>query len=87
MDYIWLLVLAGGAALLGVVLLFGMFSRQPRKAAGLSAFALAVVALAVWLGVYVAMSPTAPTVASDPAHSEEQRPAAPTRTEDLPGQN
>jgi len=85
MNYIWLFVVAGGAALLGFALAFGMMKEDPRRTAFalLSAAFFAVVAVGV--SSYVSSLATAPIQAADREHSEEKLPAGPAHTEELPG--
>lgn len=85
MNYVWLVVVAGGAALLGLVLGFGMMKQDPRRTtfAVLGATAFAIVAVVV--GVYVSSLSTAAIQAADRNHTEEKLPAGPAHTEELPG--
>lgn len=85
MSYIWLLVVAGGAGLLGFALAFGMMKEDSRRTAFalLGAAFFAVVAIGV--SSFVTSLATAPIQAADGAHSEEKLPAGPAHTEELPG--
>jgi len=84
-NYIWLLVVAGGAAVLGFALAFGMMKEDPRRTgfSMVSAVLFAIIALGV--ASYVSSFATAPLQAADKEHSEEKLPAGPAHTEELPG--
>ncbi|MBB5551039.1 hypothetical protein [Rhizobium lentis] len=86
MNYIWLFAVAGGAALLGFALAFGMIKQDGKRsvAAIAGAFIVAIGALA--FGIYVASAPTAPVRASDRQGTQNNLPAAATTKKDLPGQ-
>jgi hypothetical protein len=85
MNYVWLFVVAGGAALLGLALVFGMMKEDPRRTtfAVFGAVAFAIVAL--FVGVFVSSLSTARIQAADRERTEEKLPAGPAHTEELPG--
>jgi len=87
MNYIWLVVVAGGALVLGLVLAFGMFKQRPRRTIGAVVAALAIACGAVGLGFYIKSSPTVPTRPPDRQHSEDKLPAAAGHSGDLPGRS
>ncbi|WP_261333865.1 hypothetical protein [Rhizobium leguminosarum] len=62
MNYLWLFTVAGGAALLGVALGFGMIKQDGPRAVAAIAGAFVVAIGALGLGLYVASAPTAPCV-------------------------
>ncbi|MBX4867258.1 MULTISPECIES: hypothetical protein [Rhizobium] len=86
MNYIWLFAVAGGAALLGIALAFGMIKQDGRRSVAAIAGAFIVAIGALGLGVYVASEPTAPMRASDREGSQNRLPGAATTEKDLPGQ-
>ncbi|AIC30614.1 UNVERIFIED_ORG: hypothetical protein GGE64_005649 [Rhizobium etli] len=85
MNYLWLFAVAGGAALLGVALCFGMIKQDGRRSIAAIAGAFVVAIGALGVGVYVATAPTAPLRASDREGSQNRLPAAATTEKDLPG--
>ncbi|MDR9775981.1 hypothetical protein RJJ65_25630 [Rhizobium hidalgonense] len=85
MNYLWFFVVAGGAALLGIALAFGMIKQDGRRSIAAIAGASVVAIGALGLGLYVASAPTAPLRASDREGSQSRLPAAPTTEKDLPG--
>lgn len=85
MNYVWLFVVAGGAALLGVALAFGMIKQDPRRSIAAIVGSFIVAVLALGLGIYVSQATTAPVKPADRSHSEENLPAGPAHTEELPG--
>jgi len=85
-NYIWLFVVAGGAALLGVALAFGMIKQDPKRSIGAIAGSFVVAMVALALAIYVSQtSSTAPVQPADRQHTEEKLPAGPAHTEELPG--
>ncbi|MFK0335474.1 hypothetical protein [Rhizobium sp. 2MFCol3.1] len=86
LNYIWLVAVVGGAALLGFALAFGMMKEDPKRAAFSIGAAFLFAAVAVGVSLYVSSFATAPIRAADREHSEEKLPAGPTHTEELPGQ-
>ena len=86
MNYIWLFAVAGGAALLGFALAFGMIKQDGKRSVAAIAGAFIVAIGALGLGVYVSKEPTAPMRASDRDGSQNALPGAATTREDLPGQ-
>ncbi|MEB3045986.1 hypothetical protein [Rhizobium mulingense] len=86
MNYIWLFAVAGGAALLGFALAFGMIKQDRERSVAAIAGAFVVAIGALGLGIYVASAPTAPMRASDRQGTQNNLPAAATTKEDLPGQ-
>jgi hypothetical protein len=85
MNYLWLFAVAGGAALLGMALAFGMIKQDGRRSLFAIAGAFIVAIGALGLGVYVAKAPAAPVRASDREQSQQRLPAAATTEKDLPG--
>jgi hypothetical protein len=85
MNYIWLFAVAGGAALLGIALAFGMIKQDGRRSVFAIAGAFVVAVGALGLGLYVSSAPTAPVRASDREGSQNRLPAAATSEKDLPG--
>lgn len=83
-NYIWLVVVAGGAGVLGAALAYGSFTQSRRKSV------LPLVGLAVVIGAGIAISmlvSQAPTVPSRPADQQGTHfdgPAAPSRDNALP---
>ncbi len=84
-NYIWHFIVAGGAAILGSVLAFGMIKQNGKRSIVAIAGAFIVAGLALILGLYVSSAPTAPQVASDPQASEISRPAHQSDQNALPG--
>jgi multisubunit Na+/H+ antiporter MnhG subunit len=85
MNYVWLLVVSGGAVLLGLVLAFGMIRQDPRRSVGAMIGALVVAVVALVGGMYVARAPTSPIVPPDRQGTDEKLPAAPAQPGALPG--
>ncbi|RFB85150.1 hypothetical protein B5K08_26985 [Rhizobium leguminosarum bv. trifolii] len=85
MNYLWFFAVAGGAALLGIALAFGMIKQDGRRSVFAIAGAFIVAAGALGLGLYVGDAPTAPLRASDREGSQNRLPAAATTEKDLPG--
>ena len=85
-NYIWLFVVSGGAALLGFALAFGMISQDPKRSIGAIAGSFIVAILALGAGIYVSQASTAPIQPPDRNHTEEKLPAGPAHTEELPGE-
>lgn len=85
MNYLWLFVVAGGAAILGAALAFGTIRQDPKRSIPAIAGAFIVAIVAVLIGVYVSSASTAPPVPPDRQETEKQLPAAPGQTSDLPG--
>jgi hypothetical protein len=85
MNYVWLVVVAGGAALLGLTLGLGMMKQDPRRTTFALLGAVAFAIVAVVAGTYVSSFSTAPIQAADKEHSEEKLPAGPAHSEELPG--
>jgi hypothetical protein len=84
-NYVWLFLVAGGAAILGSVLAFGMIKQNGERSIAAIAGAFVVAGLALILGLYVSSAPTAPQVSSDPQASEISRPARQSDQNALPG--
>ncbi|KAF5886645.1 MULTISPECIES: hypothetical protein [Rhizobium] len=84
MNYLWLFTVAGGAALLGVALGFGMIKQDGPRAVAAIAGAFVVAIGALGLGLYVASAPTPPLRASDRDGSQNSLAAAATKEKDLP---
>jgi hypothetical protein len=84
-NYVWLFIVAGGAAILGSTLAFGMINQNGKRSVVAIAGAFIVSGLALILGLYVSSAPTAPQVASDPQASETSRPARQSDQNALPG--
>jgi hypothetical protein len=78
MNYVWFFAIAGGTALLGLVLAFNLVKQNGRPgivpivAASLVAFA------ALGLGLYVSHIPAAPTPSPDREKTQNKLPAAAT---------
>jgi len=85
-NYIWLFVVSGGAALLGFALAFGMISQDPKRSIGAIAGSFIVAILALGAGIYVSQASTAPIQPPDRSHTEENLPAGPAHTKELPGE-
>ncbi|MBY5572151.1 hypothetical protein HFO55_34165 [Rhizobium leguminosarum] len=85
MNYLWLFAVAGGAALLGAALAFGMIKQDGQRSVLAISGAFVVAIGALGLGLYVASAPTAPMRASDREGSQQKLPAAATTEKDLPG--
>ncbi len=85
MNYIWLFVVAGGAALLGLALAFGMIRQDPRRSVGAMIGAFLIAILAVIGGLYISRAPTAPIVPPDREGTDKALPAAPAQPGALPG--
>lgn len=85
-NYIWLFVVSGGAALLGFALAFGMISQDPKRSIGAIAGSFIVAILALGAGIYVSQASTAPIQPPDRNHTEKSLPAGPAHTEELPGE-
>ncbi|MBB3302445.1 hypothetical protein FHT72_006652 [Rhizobium sp. BK077] len=83
MNYLWLV--AGGAALLGVALAFGMINQDGQRSVLAISGAFVVAIGALGLGHYVAGASTAPMRASDREESQQKLPAPATTEKDLPG--
>jgi hypothetical protein len=86
MNHIWLFVVAGGAALLGLALAFDMIGQDPRRSVGAMIGAFLITILAVIGGLYVSKAPTAPIVPPDREGTDKALPAAPAQPGTLPGQ-
>ncbi|MBX4958394.1 hypothetical protein [Rhizobium lentis] len=86
MNYLWLFAVAGGAAVLGIALAFGMIKQDGRRSVAAIACAFIVAIGALGLGVYVSKEPTAPLRSSDREGSQNRLPGAATTEKDLPGQ-
>jgi flagellar motor component MotA len=84
-NYVWLFLVAGGAAILGVVLALGSIKQEGKRSIAAIAGAFAVAAMALVLGLFVSSAPTAPMVASDSQSSEISRPARQSDQNALPG--
>ncbi|MBW9116775.1 hypothetical protein JNB88_24385 [Rhizobium cauense] len=85
MNYIWLFVVSGGAAILGIALAFGMIKQDGKRSVAAIGGAFVVAGVSLVLAIYTSSRPTAPIVAPDRQHSEQDRPAAPSTPEHLPG--
>lgn len=84
MNIIWLLVIAGGAAALGIALAFGLFI-QDRKSAIIGVGGAAIVTvLALVFAFLPAQQPTAPSVAPDQKGTQYDLPARPSDRNALP---
>ena len=75
-NYLWLFAIAGGAALLGIALAFGMIKQDGRRSVAAIAGAFVVAVGALGLGLYVASAPTAPLQAPDREGTQNRLPAA-----------
>jgi hypothetical protein len=78
----WLFVVAGGAALLGVALAFGMFKENRTRAVSAMAGAFIVAVCAVGLGALISTKDTAPQVSPDVHGSQYDLPAQPAERRD-----
>ncbi|WP_184393956.1 hypothetical protein [Rhizobium sp. BK650] len=78
MNYLWLFAIAGGAALLGIALAFGMIKQDGQRSVVAIAGAFVVAAGALGLGLYVASAPTAPSQPPDREGTQNRLPAAAT---------
>ncbi|MBW8790179.1 YfjD family protein [Rhizobium leguminosarum] len=85
MNYLWLFAVAGGAALLGIALAFGMIKQDGRRSVFAIAGAFIVAIGALGAGVYIARAPAAPVRGSDREQSQQRLPGAATTEKDLPG--
>ncbi|MBB3654825.1 hypothetical protein FHX15_000024 [Rhizobium sp. BK650] len=77
-NYLWLFAIAGGAALLGIALAFGMIKQDGQRSVVAIAGAFVVAAGALGLGLYVASAPTAPSQPPDREGTQNRLPAAAT---------
>jgi hypothetical protein len=84
-NYMWFIVVAGGAALLGLALAYGSYKESRHR----SLIPLAGLAVAVAIGFAVSsgvtQAPTAESVPPDPQGTHYDTPAAPSRENALPG--
>ncbi|TCR96348.1 hypothetical protein [Rhizobium sp. BK418] len=85
MNHIWLFVVAGGAAVLGLALAVGMITQDPRRSVGAMIGAFLIAILAMIGGLYVSRAPTAPIVPPDREGTDKALPAAPAPPGALPG--
>jgi flagellar motor component MotA len=84
-NYIWLFLVAGGAAALGVVLAFGSIKEDGKRSAVAIAGAFGVAVVALVFGIFISSAPTAPMVGPDRQSSEASRPARQSDQNALPG--
>ena len=85
-NAIWLFVVAGGAALLGLALAFGMIRQDAKRSTAAIAGAFIVAIGAVGLGFVVSNSTeTAPANPPDPSGAHYDAPARPSDQNALPG--
>ncbi|EUB98029.1 hypothetical protein PMI07_006343 [Rhizobium sp. CF080] len=84
-NYIWLFLVSGGAAILGIVLAFGLIEQNGKRSIVAIAGAFLVAAVALVFGVYISSAPTASMVSSDRQASESSRPARQSDQNALPG--
>lgn len=85
-NAVWLFVVAGGAALLGLALAFGMIKQDAKRSTGAIAGAFIVAIGAVGLGFIISNSTeTAPSNPPDPQGSQYDTPARPSDQNALPG--
>ena len=84
-NYMWFIVVAGGAAMLGLALAYGSYKESRHR----SLIPLAGLAVAIAVGVAVSIgvtqAPTANSVPPDPQGTHYDSPAAPSRENALPG--
>jgi len=87
-NALWLFVVAGGAAILGLALAFGIIRQNPARGVGAIAGAFIVAIGAVGLGYLVSsQTETAPTKSPDIQGSQYETPARPSDQNALPGLN
>ena len=87
-NAMWLFVVAGGAAILGLALAFGIIKQNPARGIGAIAGAVIVAIGAVGLGYLVSsQTETAPSKPSDAQGSQFEAPARPSDQNALPGLN
>ncbi len=85
-NSVWLFVVAGGAALLGFALAFGMLKQDAKRSAGAIAGAFVVAIVALGLGMFLSRATsTAPENPPDPQGSHYDAPASPSDENALPG--
>jgi hypothetical protein len=84
-NYIWLFVVAGGAALLGCALAFSSFRQSRRRSIVPAVGAFAVAGLAALFGLYISTLNTAPSQPPDPQGTHYDGPARPSDENALPG--
>ena len=86
MNAVWLFVVAGGAALLGFALAFGMLRQDGKRSVGAILGAFIVAIGAAGLGAVISSTTsTAPSNPSDPQGSQYDTPARPSDENALPG--
>lgn len=78
-------MVAGGAAILGIALAFGMIKQDGKRSVAAIAGAFVVAAGALFFGIYISSAPTAPMVGPDRQSSETNRPARQSDQNALPG--
>ena len=86
-DELWLFIVAGGAALLGLALAFGLIMENRARALKAMAGAFVVAICAGAFGVFVSsQTTTAPQRSSGPDGSQYDLPARPSDQNAIPGQ-
>lgn len=86
MNIIWLLVVAGGAAILGGAIAFGMFKQNPKRTIFALGGASMVALAAIGFGLIVSRVPeTAPSNPPNPQGTQYDTPARPSNQNALPG--
>lgn len=87
-NFMWLFMVAGGAAILGGAIAFGMFKQNPKRTAFSIRGAVFVAILAVGIGLIVSnVTTTAPSNPPDRSGSHYDTPARPSDQNALPGLN
>jgi hypothetical protein len=84
MNIIWLLVIAGGAAALGVAIASGLFIQDRKRAVIGVGGAAVVTVLALVFAFLPAQQPAAPSVAPDQKGTHYDLPARPSDRNALP---
>lgn len=85
-NAIWLFIVAGGAAALGLALAAGMFKQDPKRSRFAIFGAMSVAVLALGFALFVSnVSSTAPSNPPDPSGTHYDGPARPSDENALPG--
>jgi hypothetical protein len=86
MNFVWFLLVAGGAAALGGGIAYGMFKQNPNRTTFALGGAAVVTAMAIGLSVLISGVPdTAPSNAPDQQGTHYDGPARPSDQNALPG--
>lgn len=85
-NAVWLFVVAGGAAALGIALAIGMLKQDPKRSRLAIFGAMAVAVVALGFGLFVSnTTSTAPSTPPDPSGTHYDGPARPSDENALPG--